>query len=341
MSKEKQHISHSLLMSYLLEEADALQIDKVDKWLSVSEDNAKYLKSLELLWIETGKLIPPPVDVDTVEAWKNVSSQIMFSTAKEITLQSTKTNRLKMVWRAAAILIIFIGSYSIFKLMSGKIETITLASNEQIISDTLTDGSIVSINKKSVLTFPEKFDKSERVVKLEGEAFFYVEHNENQPFIIELNHANVKVLGTSFNVKEIPEENMVEVYVKTGTVMLFSVNEERDTFLIVLNKGEKGQLNTKSGIAGKPDDEGMNANDISWYNDSFAFDGVRLDDVAEFLESFYIINIEFSNDSIKSHLLTATFSNDDIDDIMNIIAGSFNLEINKKNHTFIIDEPKN
>ena len=341
MNKEKQHISHSTLMSYLLGEADSMQIDEVNAWLSVSEENAKYLKSLELLWIETGKLTPPPVAVDSLKAWKNVSSKLKFNPTDNLKIQTNYKNRFKFIWQAAAILIVLIGSYSIFKLMTGEIENKIVASGEQIISDTLSDGSIVSLNKNSSLVYPEKFKKKTRTVKLTGEAFFDIEPNKNQPFIIELNEAYVKVIGTSFNVKEIPEQNSVEVYVETGTVQLYSVNEERDTSLITLNKGEKGRLNTKTGQAEKSVNEGMNANDLSWFNQTFSFDGVKLVKVAGFLEKHYDIKIEFAKDTIQDYLLTANFKNDDIEKIITVIAESFNLQLNKKNQTYIFDEDNN
>ncbi len=334
MNKEKQHISHSLLMSYLLGEANARQIDKVDKWLLLSEDNVKYLKSLELVWLETGKLIPPPVAVDSAKAWGNVSSELNFKTSKKIT-------NLKYIWQAAAILIVIIGAYGIFKLLTGDIEINTLASGNQIISDTLKDGSVINLNKKSTLSYPENFDKHIRKVKLEGEAFFDVEYNKNKPFVIELNGAEIKVLGTSFNVKEIPNEHIVEVYVKTGTVQLYAVNEERDTSSVIISYGEKGILNTKSGIAQKPIDEGMNANDLSWLNNTFVFDGVRLEYVAEFLENYYDIDIEFAQDVIKDQMLTATFNNDDIEEIISVVAKSFGLKIKKENYTYILYELEN
>ncbi len=341
MDKEKQHISHSILMSYLSGEADALQIDKVDNWLSLSEDNAKYLKSLELLWLESGKLTPPPVAVDPKKAWKSISSEINFKSSFAFETENKKANYFKYILQAAAMIIVVFGAYGIFKIITGEFETKISASTDQIISDTLNDGSVINLNKHSTLSYPVKFDKSIRKVKLKGEAFFNVEHNENQAFVIELNGANIIVLGTSFNIKEIPEEHSVEVYVESGTVQLYAVNAESDTSSIILTEGEKGFVNTKSGIAEKPADEGMNANDMLWLNNTFVFDGVRLEYVADFLESYYDIEIEFAQDGVKNLLLTASFKNDNIEEIINVIASSFELEVKKDNQSFIFNEPEN
>jgi transmembrane sensor len=340
MQNEKSHIDHALLMSYLLNEANDEQKNEVDNWLSLSEDNAAYLKSLEMLWVESGKLSPPPVNVDSSTAWNKVAEKLNFDSTS---LSSEKKNTLfsiKPIWQAAAMIIVIFGAYGIFKLMTN-VETVILSAGNKIITDTLRDGSIVSLNKNSTLNYPEKFEKHNRKVQLIGEAFFEVEHDEKQPFIIDVGGAFVKVLGTSFNVKEIAEEKSVQVYVQSGIVQLYSVNDERDTLSLILESGETGIIRTESGITEIPDDVGMNANEISWMNDTFVFDGVRLDYVAEFLESFYSIEIVFEKESYNELQLTASFKNDDIDDIMDVISGSFGLELIKENYTYYLNETDN
>jgi len=337
MDQEKLNISHALLMAYLLNEADDKQSAEVDTWLSASEDNAKYLKSLELLWIESGKLSPPPVDVNFSEAWKKVSGKLNFNSEVRSIQKSEKSFSLKPIWQVAAMIIVIFGAYGVFKLMTN-VKHETLTAENKIITDTLHDGSIIKLNKNSSLTFPGKFEKHSRNVHLKGEAFFEVEHIEEQPFQIEVAGAFVKVLGTSFNVKEVTEENLVEVYVHSGIVELFMLNDERDTSSVILKKGEKGIVNTSSGIAQKPNDLGMNANEISWMNDTFVFDGVRLEYVAEFLESYYAIEMVLQKDTIKDMMLTANFKNDNIDEIIEIIADSFGLKIKKEKFTYYLDE---
>ena len=105
MEKDKIHISHSLLMAYLLKEADEKQTAEVDKWLSLSEDNAKYLKSLEMLWVESGKLSPPPVNVNTSAAWEKVSGKLNFISEEKVPKKEEKFFSIKPIWQAAAMII--------------------------------------------------------------------------------------------------------------------------------------------------------------------------------------------------------------------------------------------
>jgi ferric-dicitrate binding protein FerR (iron transport regulator) len=336
MEKDDKHIDHGLLMAYLLGEADGDQIAEVDQWLSDSEDNASYLKSLEILWIESGKLSPPPVSVNTDKAWDKVSASLKFEEEVHTIKKSARAFQIKHIWRAAAMIVLVLGVYGVFKLITGIERTETLASIDHIVTDTLKDGSIINLNTESKLTYPKNFDKKKRKVKLEGEAYFIVEHEEDRPFIIELSNARVEVLGTEFNVKEIPEEHMTEVYVKTGSVRLTSVPDERDTNSLLLENGEKGYIDTKTGEIGKRPDVGMHANVITWLSNKFVFDDVRLEEVAGFLEDYFVISIEFGNDSIKDEKINTTFKNDDIDDILNVIAGTFGLKLEKENQTYIL-----
>jgi len=80
----------------------------------------------------------------------------------------------------------------------------------------LNDGSIITLNSNSKLTFPEQFSDTLRLVKLEGEAFFDIKEN-GSPFIVELGGTNVEVLGTTFNVRY-PMNGELSVALVSGKV---------------------------------------------------------------------------------------------------------------------------
>lgn len=87
----------------------------------------------------------------------------------------------------------------------------------------LPDGSKLYLNSGTVLEFPSRFCADERRVKVRGEVYCEVAHNENKPFIVEVAGMSVKVLGTIFNVKAYPDER--EIYT---TLVSGSVNVETD-----------------------------------------------------------------------------------------------------------------
>ena len=83
---------------------------------------------------------------------------------------------------------------------------------------TLADGTNVWLNSDSKLKFPLHFVGNQRAVYLEGEAFFEVTSDSLKPFVVKTAEANVKVLGTSFNVMNYTDEAKVEVALLKGKV---------------------------------------------------------------------------------------------------------------------------
>ncbi len=85
----------------------------------------------------------------------------------------------------------------------------------------LPDGTIIFLNANSSIEVPRSFmSQNERTVKLTGEAFFEVKRDVNKPFKVYADHLNVKVLGTSFNVKAYQQLNEIKVAVATGKVLV-------------------------------------------------------------------------------------------------------------------------
>jgi transmembrane sensor len=84
----------------------------------------------------------------------------------------------------------------------------------------LPDGTHVFLNAGSRLIYPDFFADKTREVFLVGEAFFDVEHNEKQPFVVQTTDIRVRVLGTRFNVSAYPSDNIIETVLTSGKVRL-------------------------------------------------------------------------------------------------------------------------
>lgn len=84
----------------------------------------------------------------------------------------------------------------------------------------LPDGTSVTLNAGSYLRYPRKFITDVRRIEMNGEAFFEVTRDEEKPFLIHTKDADVKVLGTSFNVKAFDMDEQLTVSVQTGKVQV-------------------------------------------------------------------------------------------------------------------------
>lgn len=332
MNKDTGHIDEKLLLRFLLGEASQDEIREITEWLQQSEENQKLLDSYESVWSEAGKLTPNPVAIDIPSAWVRMSERVdNFEKEKSVKTISLKSRLLKISYSAAAILILFI---AIYQLLLKPTPTLKIASVEQVLKDSLPDGTQISMNKNSKITYPKRFAKNERRVKLEGEAFFEVKRNEKKPFIIEAGNAFIQVLGTKFNVKAY-EDSKIEVIVTEGLVKLFVIDSEtNETSEILLKAGEKGKISTKEN---KPVYVSENIpEELIWMDYTLIFKDTDLKRVFTLLEKYYTINIKVSDTSIYNCRLSTTFSNNSIEDIMDIIVATFELEYTKVNNVYTI-----
>lgn len=336
MKNGKNDIDRRKLVLYLLDEISTEGRREVELWLAASGENRKEYELLSKTWKETGKLGFFPKEIDTDKTWDSFSSRLDENAAKRnITPENNPYQRtVRFLYAAAAVTFLTWISITMVRLIQNdtfkKMET--LASNELVIMDTLTDGSIVRLNENSSLTFAKNFRVSERKVKLQGEAFFEVMPDTAKPFIVEAELGSVRVLGTSFQVKGFRETDM-EVYVEEGIVEM-SAEKDGDMISLVLVSGEKGIVKYPDGELVK---EGViTPDELFWANRKLIFRETRLSLVFELLRKHYKAEIDVENEEINKCLLTATFDNEEIDQILEVIGASFELDVEKGENKFTI-----
>lgn len=332
MDTDNKHINEEILMLYITGEADKQQIADVENWLKQDADNQKQLEQLQEIWLKSAELKPSPIDVNIDKAWKNVEAKIDEGETKS---SADKNQFLKYFYRIAAIVVFGLAIWKIISIFNFNDEQLYLASNNAILTDTLTDGSIITLNKNTKLEYSTAFNEENRRVKLQGEAYFDVEHNPEKPFVIEANNTFIKVLGTSFNVKSFKDSTKFEVSVVEGLVQFFTVSEKGDTVTVLLSKNEKGIFDTQSKEFKKA--KSISKNDIYWNSKTLVFEKTELKKVFKLLENIFRIKIEVKNPDINSMLLSATFKQNSIDEIFEVISASFNLSIDNQDNIYLVD----
>lgn len=339
MNKLPENITYELIISYLKKETTNEESLLIEVWANTSTENKNYFNDLKNLWIETGKLNPAPIGVNIDAAWEKLSSRIESKENKAITSNKQRVNPfIKTLLKVAAIIIPAIAIISFYLFSNKELIQIDIVTTNNNLQKQLSDGSIININAHSKLTYPEKFDSKLREVNLSGEAFFEISPNKYKPFIIHYKDANVKVVGTSFNVNT--NNNKVEVFVKTGKVLLYCVSSNsNNTNLVTLVAGDNGILDLKTKKAYKKDTP--NENDIFWYTKTLFFDKAELSEVIKILQKSYNVNIVLKNKELNKLRLSTTFKDQNIESILNIISASFNLKVSKNNSTYEIDGESN
>lgn len=192
----------------------------------------------------------------------------------------------------------------------------------------LSDGTKVWLNAKTTFTFPDRFDSNQRNVKLEGEAYFDVTHNENAPFVIQTDKYNVKVLGTEFNVRAYSEEEIVpfETALISGSVEIESMEQSTKMLLQPKEKvyANNGHLQVEPIIE---------FNQYLWKEGLICFDDNNLAQIFKKLDFYYNIPIKVINEKILDKRYTGKFrSSDGIEHILKTLQLKTKFSYEKKEY---------
>lgn len=203
----------------------------------------------------------------------------------------------------------------------------------------LPDGTNVTLNSNSHLTFPKEFNGKERKIEFDGEAFFDVAHNPQKPFIIHTGNTEIKVVGTSFNVNAYQSNPTVEVVVETGKVLFNSTLSAKTVVenQVALMPGEKGKFLKSKNTIEKT--ENKDHNFLSWKTHNFVFDKTPLSEFATTVGKAYQVNIQLDK-GLEDLKLTASFENRPLDFILDVVKLTFNLDLSKNQDSYFFQNQK-
>lgn len=271
-------------------------------------------------------------EINVDKAWDNLNSRLS-ETGSFYEGSTTKTfsmRRTVMRIAAAVLLLLSIGGGMTYLLNGDRFskEIVVITGNEdKNQSITLPDGSNILLNRNTRLSYRSGFGKHGRDVSLAGEAFFEIVPNAGKPFIIDAGKANVKVIGTSFNVITRNSDSAVEVYVKTGRVMLSDSSGGQS---LILEPGYIGTMDAK--LSGKT--LNSNQNYLSWKTGLLVYDGQTLDVVFRDLKKVYNMVIIADDPDILNETWKVEIDNQTQDTIIRLICTSFNLGYSKEGTVF-------
>lgn len=243
-----------------------------------------------------------------------------FQSAKILANINKATQRKKisnLLFKAAAILIpfVFIVSMSIY--LSSQVDLFGNSNYSEIYvpkGETMRilfqDGSEAYLNSDSKISYPEKFGFKNRKVTLEGEAYFNVSSNKKRPFIVETDKTTITVLGTSFNVNAYGNDDLVEVVLDEGEVVL---GVDKRNYAIL--PGQKAIYNKIDGLISIANLE-KSLEESMWKNNVLHFSNTPLLDVIKTLNRRYNIRFVIENPEALEYTYTLTSKQTTIEDIL-------------------------
>jgi ferric-dicitrate binding protein FerR (iron transport regulator) len=292
-------------------QATTEEVAEIKDWLGEDIENLEMLNEVyNVFAIST--VVPQPLNPDVQKAWYKIDQKISMTS-------SVKKINYKFIYAVTAAVLVLglllfgvVDNYLRIDRLSHQFTEVTTLPGQKA-SITLPDGSKVWLNSSSSLKYANNFNVRKREVILSGEAFFKVFKDKSRKFRVKSGILDVEVYGTSFNIKNYPDDQFQEVSVADGIVGVSSNIQE----IRKLKKGEQAVLNKESKkILFKTEDADLVT---AWKNNELIFRNKPVDEVCKSLESWFGVNIKFDKRMIGVHNYTFKIKTESFKEVLEMM----------------------
>lgn len=288
----------------------------VKAWEKESDDNRRIVKQMEMLYLA----------VDSVNVMKKVDSGKVLSKLNKVMIVDRKVNWTKWLQRVAAVLFIpaliaFLVEYNSKR--SNIVQMFEAKTNPGMTTMVmLPDSTKVYLNSESLLRYPSSFDGNQRMVELNGEAYFEVTKDAKKRFIVSTPHqSQIEVLGTTFNVEAYESFPEVSTTLLQGKVD-FSYQKGIEKKNMMLSPGQKVVYDSQNGQTHLYETNGET--EVAWKNGEIIFNNTPLDEALHILGKRY--NVAFTKASPGMYAsFTGTFTSQRLERILEYFKLSSNI----------------
>lgn len=298
-----------LILKCFQGEASVEEVEQVVAWMESAPENFSYYERMRDAWFVGGQLR----EMDQADVEKRYELL-----KKRIHKTSTPSGQMKRLffmsqWMqiAAAFVIAFLlGGALVYSLVFNY--SANADSQYEIeapygakIAMNLADGTKVWLNAGSKITYSNSFNSRNRRIQLVGEGYFKVAKNSDMPFVVEAGEVAVKAVGTAFNVKAYPDENLLETTLVEGKVDV-SKGEEH----ILLQPNQRITIEAPNTLTSKMNYELLkNVNTLvytSWIGKRWIFERDSMGDFIKTLERRYDVHINIQDERLNAYKITGS-----------------------------------
>ena len=314
---------------YLTGEADARETEATRRWLSADAERLSMVNALERALSNVSREDTSDVDVGT--ALGKVKTR--FEERKVIPISSrTKRSearpRFSPYLKAAAILVVLFGGPLLWRSIRGAIGPSVAQTFATTVGErrqfTLADGTSVVLGPTSRLIVNPAEDG--RSVTLDGEGYFNVVHDAAHPFTVTVGGISVQDVGTAFAIQS-DDSGGVRVAVDSGSVSV-GPRETDGAGKSVLNARDRATVNPNGVVL--VERSAVSDDDLAWIQGRLVFRDAPLIQVGAELYRWYGVRLRVADSSLASLHLTASFSGEPVDRVLNVIALSLGARIERQ-----------
>lgn len=215
----------ALLQKYMENKCDEHELSTLLYWLKSPDASESFDFISDSLWNKLDEKYTYPDENRIAELNREVDILLQKIKIKQTFSPEKKMLRRSFIYRVASVFFILvglgIGYWLIHKTETGEkvVYTEISTARGEIKEYTLDDGTHIILNSESKIIIPSDYNEN-RHIEMIGEGFFDVTPNLQKPFIVKSGSTQIRVLGTSFNVKAYSEDNTIGVTVSTGKVLV-------------------------------------------------------------------------------------------------------------------------
>lgn len=331
-----------IIVRYLDSTVTKKDSDLLEEWLNKNSENRRILHSVDQIWKATSEKSQENFlkELNLEKDWDRIYERIELKNSESEQDRINKFRRLRKRQQimsnlfkiAALFLVAFLSVFLTLRyapvnetpVYEPVFQEISTKAGERANVD-LGDGTKVFLNADSKITVPDSFSPHQRVVRLNGQAFFDVKPDINRPFYIETKNAVIEVVGTSFDVKSYEEDQSVRVVVQEGTVELKKADDDDEK--IIIKQGNLGNLHQFAGRLTLETVVDLNIY-TGWRDGRLIFQNTPFREVLSHIKRWYDVDVdlELADESLLEKEFTADLKTRSIADVFDVISISMNIE---------------
>lgn len=326
MKVYNEHID-DLIGLVLTGEAGDAEKAELQSWIELDPANAEYFAQMQkLMSSAAAEWNGQSIDVDA--AWQKVERATHSETP---VVPIRKSTWFRWQYAAAAVFAGIVTTLLVFN-RNNQTTELAITTTGEIVTDTLQDDLIATVNRNSELHFEIDQKGNTRSARLSGEAHFRVKHDPAKEFVVETREVFVRDIGTIFNVKSYEQSDSILVTVTEGEVLFYSKADHG----VQVKAGEAGiYIRSLKKFEVKSLSEDNELENLSGYADrNFRFRNTPMDRVIMRINEIYEEELILSDEAMGRCRINASFSDEDIDVIVGVIAESMGWQVSKSGKTY-------
>ena len=296
-------IDEEVLVAFLKGELDAAQAAAVEAWYDRSAANRRMLGQVYYILYVSDR-INDAAGIDVERSLRQFKRRM--HAGRRISLRRSAVRIAAAAVIAAVLLAGGLTTVLLSKRLAQPVTVVTqLGERSQVV---LPDGTKVWLNSSSSVEYVAPFFSRQRRVKMEGEAYFAVEHDRRAPFVVSTNGLDIEVLGTRFNIRNDDNDHRITTVLLEGAVKAYASGDEKAA--VRLRPSQQLVFDTRTG-AMRLTDEPSADRSINWIDGRFCFEHDTFAEIVAELKRYYNVDIRFMDDALRSERFSGDFRVED------------------------------